>query len=95
MAYIREVRFDACERYFEVDVLPVVWKKIELCFAEYWQERTALEMEVEESRRKKYDYMLNMQHGIQGCDAMMFGLKGMVKQMCSRGKIDCGLGNGH
>ena len=82
MRYASQLRYDACERYFEKDVLGAIFNKIETVFASFWEERIKVEMAIEETLRKKYDYMVNMQHAIQGCDAVTFGVRGLVKQMC-------------
>jgi len=84
MRYVKNLRYDACELYVEKEVIGKIWGKIDEVYSEFWEERGRIQMVIEETLRKKYDYMLNMQHAIQGCEAVMYGVKGLIKNMCPR-----------
>jgi hypothetical protein len=37
---------------------------------------------IEETRRRKYDYYYNLQGALQGLDAMMFGARTLLRDVC-------------
>ena len=80
--YVSDLRYDASEWYWNKIILKTIWSKIDHIYDTFWQQRTAQEMEVEETDRKKYDKLLHTQHALQGMEAVMFGVKGLLKQIC-------------
>jgi alpha-tubulin suppressor-like RCC1 family protein len=80
--YTRNMRFDVCETYWYEQILAPIWEKLDGCFANSKEERAIVDMRIEESLRRKFDYSINLQSAIQGINAMSFGVRLIASQIC-------------
>ena len=78
----RIMREDACTWYYEEMIIKPIFRKFENAYYLYRETRELVQMRIEENLKRKYDYMYNLQGALQGIDAVMFGTRIFVKQIC-------------
>ena len=76
------VRRDVCERFWYKNVLSHVWNKIERGFALYNEHLELPLMIIEENLRRKYDHYYRFQGALQGMDAVLFGVRSLLRNIC-------------
>ena len=79
----KNLRQDVCEKYWNKFVLDVIWKKVVRAHSSFREARELRAIEIEDNLRKKYDYYKNLQGALQGMDAMMFGARFLIKNLCT------------